>query len=520
MGSSTSNRSVFSLAKTRKHVVRLLIMIAMPVVMTAIGIQPPHDIDSLKLAAGGRSYRFADVTQHVGIPINRYRSWGATFLDYDDNGWPDALIGRHMTRPWFLTNMDGTFTQRRIHDLADPPGDRTRYDRHSCAWGEANADGRLDLYCVSGAQEGNGTGPNQLLVQTRDGNLVNRASQYGVRDVFGRGRSANWLDFNRDGRLDIFVGNERRLSHPSVMLKRERRRHYARAAVGVADEFATNTSSWADWNRDGRPDLLVFVRGRVGTVAYRNSGRSFRTVRIPGVTGRPWTSGAWGDYNGDGWPDLAAMSEKRLVVLRNERGSFRRAYSLALSEGRVAAWFDAENDGDLDLFLVQGSPRVSGGGNRPDLLVVRDRRGFMPVRREMFEGPRSGGGESVATADYDRDGRVDLLVTNGSGKARERVELLQNRTDAGHWAAVELFGGRRNPLALGARVHVRADGLSYWRQITDGANFRSQSEVNPVHLGLGRARFARVRVVWPGGARSCFRVQAGTRVSVGRGRSC
>jgi hypothetical protein len=240
-------------------------------------------------------------------------------------------------------------------------------------------------------------------------------------------------------------------------------------------------------------------------------------VSIPGITGRGWLAGTWGDYNGDGWPDLAAVSADRLLVLRNERGSFRPAYSQRLSRGRAAAWFDAENDGDLDLFLVQGSPNLSGGENRPDFLIVKDRGGFRPVRREMFRGPRGGGGDSVATADYDRDGRVDLLVTNGYEKAWGRVELLRNKTESGRWIAVELAGGRRNPLALGARVHVRADRLSYWRDVTDGVSLWSQSEVNPVHLGIRRARVARLRVVWPGSARSCLRVPAGARIRVARG---
>jgi hypothetical protein len=517
MSSSPGKTGIAALASVRKSTLGRLAaaVVAVIAVSSAVGVQAPRGI-AFELTVSRRSYRFADVTGRVGIPVSRTRSWGATFVDYDRNGWPDALVGRHLRKPWFLTNTEGSFAPRRIHDLINPPGNRTYYDRHSCAWGEANADGRPDLYCVSGAKGGQGTGPNQLLLQTSNSGLVNRAHRYGVTDVFGRGRSANWLDFNRDGRLDIFVGNEFRLSHPNVMFKHGRRRHYGRAAVGVGSELATTSSSWADWTRDGKTDLLVLVHGQRGAVAYRNVGGRFRPVSIPGITGRQWLSGAWGDYNGDGWPDLAAVSAGRLFVLRNDRGSFRSVYSLRLSQGRVAAWFDAENDGDLDLFVVQGSPHLSGGENRPDFLVVRHRGGFKPIRRKMFRGPRRGGGDSVATADYDRDGRVDLLVTNGYQKAMGRVELLRNQTQSGRWVAVELAGGRRNPLALGARVHVRTDGLSYWRDVTDGASFRSQSEVNPVHLGIRRARVVRLRVVWPGGARSCLRVAARARIRVTR----
>jgi FG-GAP-like repeat/ASPIC and UnbV len=523
MRSSTGKVRLLSRASTRKRILRRLAsaIVAVIVLPSTLELQTSRESAALELASSGRSYRFVDITRKVGIPVTRTRSWGATFVDYDNNGWPDALVGRHLDRAWFLTNNEGMFRRRRIHDLRDPPGDRILYDRHSCAWGEANGDGRLDLYCVSGAQRGRGTGPNQLLIQRRNGDLVNRTNRYGLTDLYGRGRSVNWLDFNRDGRLDIFVGNENRPSHPNVMFKRVGRRHYVRARVGVGAELATKSSSWADWNRDGKADLLVLVSGQRGAVAYRSVGGRFKSVAMAGITGRRWLSGTWGDYNGDGWPDLAAVAEGRLVVFRNRRGSFSPAYSLRLSEGRVGAWFDAENDGDLDLFVVQGSPSNSGGNNRPDFLIVRDHRGFRPVRRRMIRGPRRGGGDSVATADYDRDGRVDLLITNGYVRARGRVQLLRNRTASGHRIAVELVGGRRNPFALGTRVHVRTDRLSYWREVTDGASFRSQSEVNPVHLGIGRAGGARLRVRWPGGAKSCLRARAGARIRVvRRGHPC
>jgi hypothetical protein len=519
MRSSTGKRTVAAPASALKPILRRLVaaIVAAIAMSSAVGMQTPSDGASFKLTAVRRSYRLVDVTRAVGIPVTRTLSWGATFVDYDNNGWPDAFVGRHGKIPWFLTNTEGVFAPRQIHDLIDPPGNHTPYDRHSCTWGEANFDGRLDLYCVSGAMKGKGTGPNHLLIQTHDGDLVNRADRYGVTDLLGRGRSANWLDFNRDGRLDIFVGNKHRPSHSNVMFERGRRHHFARAAVGVGAQLATTSSSWADWTRDGKADLLVLAPGQRGAVAYKNVDGRFRSVSIPGITGRQWLSGTWGDYNGDGWPDLAAVSEGHLSVFRNDRGSFRSAYSLRLSQGRVAAWFDVENDGDLDLFGVQGSPSKSGGRNRPDFLILRDRGGFEPIRHRMFRGPRSGGGDSVATADYDRDGRVDLLITNGYKSARGRVELLRNRTESGRWIAIELVGGRRNPLALGARVHVRADGVSYWRDVTDGASFRSQSEVNPVHLGIRRARVARLKVVWPGGAKSCLRALAGSRIRVAPG---
>jgi hypothetical protein len=529
MRSSAGKGSIVSLARAREPILRCLAAALVAVIAvsaearveegepSAVGVQAPRDIASFNLPASRRPYRLADVTRSVGIPVTGTRSWGAAFVDYDHNGWPDALVGRHLRRPWFRTNTEGSFAPRRIHDLVDPAGNRTYYDRHSCAWGEASADGRPDLFYASGAQKGKGTGPNQLLIQTSNGDLVNRANRYGVTDLLGRGRSANWLDFNRDGRLDLLVGNERRPSHPNVMFKRGRGRHYARAAVGVGAELATTSSSWADWTRDGKADVLVLVQGLSGAVAYRNAGGRYRPVSIPRITGRRWLSGTWGDCNGDGWPDLAAVSADRLLVLRNERGSFRPAYSPKAESGASGGMVRrGERRGPRPLSRA-GLPQPFGRREPSRLSHRQGSRWLSAGTPRDVSGTQGGGGDSVATADYDRDGRVDLLVTNGYEKAWGRVELLRNKTESGRWIAVELAGGRRNPLALGARVHVRADRLSYWREVTDGVSFWSQSEVNPVHLGLRRARVARLRVVWPGSARSCLRVLAGARIRVARG---
>src|SRR5918995_3094090 len=82
------------------------------IAMTTVGVHAPRIYDSVEVAAGHNLYRFSDVTGQVGIPVAPTLSWGTTFIDYDDNGWPDALIGRHVRPPWFLTNAGGTFTRR------------------------------------------------------------------------------------------------------------------------------------------------------------------------------------------------------------------------------------------------------------------------------------------------------------------------------------------------------------------------------------------------------------------------
>jgi hypothetical protein len=193
-----------------------------------------------------------------------------------------------------------------------------------------------------------------------------------------------------------------------------------------------------------------------------------------------------------------------------------------LVKGQMALWFDVENDGDLDLFLVQGTlpPMHPVGANLPDFLVVKEREGFRRARVMSARGPRDGCGDSAAAADHDRDGRIDLFITNGAEGPCGGVDvLLENVSTSGNWVAVDVEGGRDNPWGLGARVHVRAGRISYWRQITDGVNFRSQSEVGHQVLGIRGELSAKVTVIWPDGTSDCVRVAAGTTTRVSKGSS-
>ena len=436
------------------------------------------------------------------------KMWGSAWGDFDRDGDLDLFVGRHTKSPGLFENFEGTFSRVQVQE------DLNRiFDRHGCAWGEANGDGRPDLFCAAGARKGTGAIPNRLYIQTDEG-FVDRARRFGVASPKARGRTANWIDLDSDSDLDLFVGNKHRRKHPSVTFSNVRN-GFERARLRLDESLSVISSSWADWDADGAPDLMVFQYSRARPVAYENRGGRLVRTRVPIINRHNWISGAWGDYNGDGWPDLQLIREKESVILKNQRGTFKAVHRTALRQGRMSVWLDVDNDGDLDSFVVEGASRE--GENLADFLIVRERRRFVEVRGPSFRGPDTGEGDSVSSGDFDLDGRIDVYVTNGFSKSRGHGVLLKNESAAGNWAILNLEGSDANPFGFGATVRVATEGRTYRRQVTDGFNYRSQSATGQVHLGLDDAEQADVRILWPDGTKDCVSASHAQVQSVAKG---
>ncbi|MFP5298529.1 MAG: CRTAC1 family protein [Actinomycetota bacterium] len=496
-----------------RWVLLVAVFVWVPLLVSSIGSLVDASLSSKRRPRSAADPRapiaFRDVSERFGIPGESTPTWGSAWFDRDGNGYPDLLINRHKRAPWLLAGGAdgfGPIDDGWIHRL---PVGRTYYDRHTCSWGEADGDGTPDLMCVSGAQRGEGTGPNQLLLSTSD-EPTDVARRMGVLDPLGRGRTVNWFDLDGDGDLDLFLGNEVRSGQPSRLFRNDGGTFVALSSV-VAREFATADSAWADVDRDGDPDLLVAGHGALGSRFYRNDSGAFVETELVGITGEVIDSVSWEDFDGDGRVDLLTVTGTEATLWRNNGRTLFEFQRMPLEDGRSAAWLDVENDGDLDLYIVQGVSRGAplSEADAPDAVYLNEGSGFRKVEAAGIDQRGLGAGDSVATADFDRDGRVDVFVTNGHLQHRGAVSLLRNVSEAGNWAGLRLLGPPANPLGLGTRIRVLTSQGGYWRYLNDEMSYHAQSEVGYVHLGLGVADRAQVKIRWPDGTTDILSVQAG-----------
>lgn len=387
--------------------------------------------------------------------LSAHVSGGATFADYDNDGRDDLLVVGQGT-PHLLRNLGGRF-----EDVTVDMGLIHEAQGESAAWGDFDDDGWLDLYIVSWYFGEDETDPR------RQDRLYRNRSGQGFVDV------SDWLDVARLG------------------------------GPGFAAAFS-------DLDGDGDVDLYVVNDKRFGNVLWRNdgpgcSGWCFTDVSAASGAERPaFSMGiSVGDFDNDGDFDLYYSSVDEMILLQNETaaGALRwtdvseamQCTLPAVGWGSVFADFD--NDSDLDLYLatVNAQPELSNRLYRNEFpLPFHD---LSDAAGADDAGPTIG----VARADYDADGRVDLIIGNmGSG-----YRLFRNVTPTpGHWLQVELAGGGTvNRNAAGARaVLLLDDGRELHREVRIGESIGS-GHGRTLHFGLGEATPLRLRIEWPNGDR-------------------
>ncbi len=527
---------------------------------------------------------FEDVTARAGVTArhtNRtfqnpyaeimagYTALGAAVAaaDFDGDGFEDLFVtdsaetGRNR-----LYRNDGDFT---FTDVAEKAGVAAGNDAANASadalWLDADRDGRPDLFVVR-------FGRSQLFRNLGGGRFRDVTAEAGLAR-YANAITAVAFDHDRDGDLDLFVGGyfqpidifqpdtprffpesfETAENGGGVTLWRNDGRGRftdATREAGIALSGWTLDLGHADADGDGDDDLYVACDFGTDRFLRNNGDGTFtdRTRETIGIDTKKGMNVDWGDYDNDGWLDLYVtnitddyMREGNFLWRNNglnEAGEVtfsdvaRETGSHDTGWGWGAKFFDYDDDGWLDLYVVNGWVSAGPESYVPDVFAMitrpgvdlADARSWPPMGRKSLSGyqkkrlfhnqagmfrdeaARHGldsrrDGRGIAVADFDNDGRLDLFVAN----ANAEPYLYRNVRPAGaHWVEFLLEGRKSNPEAVGAQLRATAASRTQLRFVDGGNGFAGQSS-RRVHFGLGKTKIVnRLEVRWPSGLRQTF----------------
>ena len=502
-----------------------------------INIAPANGLDFRHVSSGTPERHLLEIMGSGGL------------FDYDEDGWVDIFLvdgGSLVDRKVDATARDRLYRNRgdgTFQDVSAASGiAHSAYGMGACA-ADYDNDGWTDVYVTA-------VGPNRLYHNDGGKRFSDVTAKAGVigNPVFST--SCAFVDIDRDGDVDLFVVNYvdaridnnpycgdaakkiRIYCHPlnfapleSVLYRNNGNGTFSDASreSGIAGHRGNGLGVVSgDYDDDGLPDVFV-ANDTTPNFLFHNDGRgTFKEVAlVSGVAvaadGRPRAGMGtdFGDYDGDGDLDLFVTNHEleAHTLFRNlGKGLFEDAtFTSGVGPptlpfvGFGAGFLDIDNDTDVDLAIVNGHVMNSASHFRPgakeaqrNLLLRNEGAGrFRDVTRQSGPGFEiENVSRTLASADIDNDGDLDLLVTNNSGTA----DLLRNGGVAGaNSVLVRLVGTRSNRNAIGARLRLTAAGKTQVREVRAGSSYLGQHDLR-VHFGLGRAAAVdRLEIRWPNG---------------------
>lgn len=468
-----------------------------------------------KLFRNNRNGSFSDVTKQAKLNTTGWAS-GVTIGDYDNDGNEDLFITYWGHNKLYRNNGNGGFedvTQR----AGFPVTGKERWGS-GCAFVDYNRDGRLDLFVANYLKFDLATTPEagKAANCTWKGIAVNCGPKGLPTDtnlLYRNNGNGTFTDVSKESGVDKITGR------------------YAMTAVVT------------DYDDDGWSDIYVACDSTASIMYRNNRDGTFTDVALESGTaynedGNPQAGMglAVGDYNNDGLIDIfkTHFSDDLPILYRNTgRGFYEDASRPAgFDHTKYVQWgtglFDFDNDGFTDVFIVTGSvyPEVEAiykeYPHKTPRMIFRNLNGkhFVDVTAqsgEVFN--RRFSSRGAAFGDIDNDGDTDVLIMNMNdapqllrNDTRNDTTNKDNRNKDNNWIAFELTGTKSNRSATGSRVSVSVNGVTQTRELTSQSSYYSVNDAR-IHFGLGaNTKVDAVEIRWASGATETLRDTAANRV--------
>jgi enediyne biosynthesis protein E4 len=434
---------------------------------------------------------FEDVTARAGLAASGWGQ-GACVGDYDNDGYDDLFVTYFGQNRLYHNRGNGTFED--VTRAAGLTQSRTRWGT-GCAFLDYDRDGRLDLFAanyidlnlataptpesglcrykgvpVACGPPGLTGGKNALYHNRGDGTFEDVSDRSGITSASGTyGLGVSTLDFDNDGWVDLYVAND---SNPSALYRNNHDGTFT--DIGVKSGCA--------YSQDGKPQAGMGVA--VGDFDRNGTMDVFKT-NFAGDTSTLYVNSGSGLCEDRTFASGIGMNTRWL--------------------GWGTAFVDLDNDGWLDLFLVNGHvyPEVSQlkteAGYKQRKIVYRNLGNgrFSDITAQLGAPVTDAkAGRGAAFGDYNNDGQIDIAIAN----VNDLPDLYRlNGNTANHWITVKLTGVASNRDAIGARVRCVAGSVQQWQEVRGGGSYLSQNDFR-VHFGLASApRVDRIDVRWPNG---------------------
>ncbi len=447
--------------------------------------ESPKYLNRLFRNEGGM--KFTDVTQEAGVGGSGY-CMAAAAADYDNDGKVDLFVAG-VNRNILYHNLGNG----RFEDVTTKAGIKNNGWAVAGGWFDFDNDGRLDLFvvnylewtpaldrfCGDSAQgvrvychpKYYGGLPNTLYRNKGDGTFEDVSKSSGISQYVGKGMSLAFADYDLDGLMDVFVSNDKM---PNFLFHNRGNGTFEEvgllSGVGLLEHgkaISSMGSDFRDYDNDGLPDIFVAALAGETFPLFRNEGKGIFVdnglrSHLARLSAR-WSGYGIGllDFNNDGWKDLfTANSHVNDRIDHFEATEYKQVNSVFAN---------------------------IGGGIFRDVTTEAG-LGLEPARAHR----------GAAFADFNNDGRIDIVVSSLKGEA----ELWENiGPNENNWVILRLIGTRSNREGIGARVRI-GDQVNH---MTTSFSYASSSNFG-VHFGIGKAeKIDTIQIIWPSGVKQALR---------------